>query len=181
MKSWITPYGDKLPDIDPDAFVDISVRIIGDVHVEQGASIWPMAVMRADSDEIHIGRFAAVLDLALLEAPEGHPVWVEEQALISHGAIVHGARVQSRSLVGIGAIILDGALISTGSIVGAGSVVPPGFQIPPNSLVLGVPGKIIRETTPQERKNIIDQLQELHDKSSRLKAMSAISGTSIRT
>lgn len=165
LKSWITSYGDKVPAIHPDAFVDISVRIIGDVHVGQGASIWPMAVLRADSAKICIGGCAAVLDLALLEAPAGYPVWVEEEALISHGAIIHGARVQSRSLVGIGAIILDGALVSTGSIIGAGTLVTTGTKIPPNSLVLGVPGKIIRETTPQERQTILDQLEELHGKS----------------
>jgi len=102
--------------------------------VEKGASIWPMAVLRASNAQIRIGRGAAVLDLALLEAPEGHPVLVEEEALISHGAIIHGARVQSRALVGIGAIVLDGAVISSGSIIGAGSVIPPGTKIPPNSL-----------------------------------------------
>jgi len=162
---WISPYKDKVPSLHPDAFLDISVRIIGDVHVDEGASIWPMAVLRADSDVIHVGRGAAILDLALLEAPEGHPVWIGDEALISHGAIIHGARIQSKSLVGIGSIILDGALVSTGSIIGAGSLVTPGTEIPPDSLVLGVPGKIIRTTTPKERASIIDQLQELHEKS----------------
>jgi len=162
---WITPYGGKKPNIHPDAFVDVSARIIGDVQVDKGASIWPMAVLRADSAEIRIGRCAAVLDLALIEAPEGQPVWVEEEALISHGAIVHGARIGSRSLVGIGAIVLDGALICAGSIVGAGSLVPPGTEIPPNSLVLGIPGKVVRKTTPQERQTILEQLEQLHRKS----------------
>jgi carbonic anhydrase/acetyltransferase-like protein (isoleucine patch superfamily) len=119
----ITPYGKKAPNIHADAYVDISARIIGDVLIEEGASVWPMAVIRADSAEIYIGKRAAILDLALLEAPEGHPVWIEDETLISHGAIVHGARIQSHALVGIGAIILDGAIISTGSIIGAGSVV----------------------------------------------------------
>lgn len=123
---WITPYGNKIPSIHTDAFVDISARIIGDVKVDQGASIWPMAVLRADSAEIRIGWHSAVLDLALLEATEDHPVWVEEETIVSHGAIIHGARIQSRALVGIGAIILDGAVVSTGSIIGAGSLVPPG-------------------------------------------------------
>lgn len=168
MRSWITPYGDKKPRIHPEAFIDVSVRIIGDVQVEKDASIWPMAVLRASNAQIRIGRGAAVLDLALLEAPEGHPVLVEEEALISHGAIIHGARVQSRALVGIGAIVLDGAVISSGSIIGAGSVIPPGTKIPPNSLVLGVPGKVVRETTPQERQGILEQLTELYEKSRRL-------------
>lgn len=168
LNSWITSYRGKAPNIHPDAFVDISSRIIGDVKVEEGTSIWPMAVLRADSAKIRIGRRAAVLDLALLEAPDGNPVLVGEEALISHGAIVHGAQIQPRVLVGIGAIILDGVLISTGSIIGAGTLVTLGTRIPPNSLVLGVPGKVIRETTPQERQTILDQLEELHQKSRHL-------------
>jgi carbonic anhydrase/acetyltransferase-like protein (isoleucine patch superfamily) len=162
---WVTPYQDKLPSIHPDACVDVSVRIIGDVRVEQGASIWPMAVLRADAEMIHVGRGAAILDHALLEAPEGHPVRIGDEALVSHGAIIHGAQIESQSLVGIGAIILDGARVSTGSIIGAGSVVPPGTEIPPGSLVLGVPGKIVRATTAKERASIRDQIQELHEKS----------------
>ena len=154
-----------MPTIHPDAFVDISARIIGDVFVEQGASVWPMAALRADSAEIRLGKFSAVLDLALLEAPEGYPVMLEEEAIVSHGAIIHGARIQARALVGIGAIILDGAVVSTGSIIGAGSLITPGTQIPLNSLVLGVPGKVVRKTTLQERQIILDQLRELYQKS----------------
>ncbi|MFH1628758.1 MAG: gamma carbonic anhydrase family protein [Pseudomonadota bacterium] len=168
QKSWITPFNDKVPHIHPEAFVDISARLIGEVRVNRHASIWPMAVLRADSAGIDIGFRAAVLDLALLEAPKGHPVWMGEEALVSHGAIVHGARIEARALVGIGAIILDGALVSSGSIIGAGSLVTPGLQVPPNSLVLGVPGKVIRQTTPQERQNILDQLEELYGKSRQL-------------
>jgi carbonic anhydrase/acetyltransferase-like protein (isoleucine patch superfamily) len=166
--SWITPYGDKIPRIHPDVFVDVSVRIIGDVYVEEGASIWPMTVVRADDEEVHVGARAAVLDQSLLEAPEGQPVWLEEEALVSHGVIIHGARIQSHALVGIGAIVLDGALVSSGSIIGAGSIVTPHAIIPPNSLVLGVPGKIVRETTPEERQSIVRQVQGLYQKSRQL-------------
>jgi carbonic anhydrase/acetyltransferase-like protein (isoleucine patch superfamily) len=159
---------DKKPVIHPKAVVDVSARIIGDVHVKEGASIWPMAVLRADSAEIRIGRRASILDLAMLEAPEGHPVWVADEALVSHGAMLHGASVESRALVGMGAIVLDGAFVSGGSIIGAGSLLPPGTRVPPNSLVLGVPGKVVRETTQQERESIMVQLAELHDKARHL-------------
>ena len=165
---WITPFGDKVPDIHAEAFVDVSARIIGAVRVDEGASIWPMAVLRADAAEVNVGIRAAVLDLALLESPEGHPVHVGERALVSHGAIVHGAIIESRALVGIGAIVLDGAVIGRGSIIGAGSLVTPRVRIPSNSLVLGVPGKVVRETTPQERQTIMDQLEELYEKSRQL-------------
>jgi carbonic anhydrase/acetyltransferase-like protein (isoleucine patch superfamily) len=164
-RSWITPFGEMKPIIHPDAFVDVSARLIGDVHVEREASLWPMAVLRADSADIRVGRRAAVLDQAILEAPEGQPVWIDEEALVSHAAVVHGARVETRALVGIGAIVLDGACVASGSIVGAGSVVSPGTRIPPNSLVLGIPGRVVRETKPEERQNILDQLEDLFRKS----------------
>jgi len=165
MVKLITPFRDKTPDIHPDAFVDHSARIIGDVVIDKGANIWPMAVLRADSAEIMVGRKAAILDLALVEAPEGFPVIIEMEALISHRAVVHGAQVKSGVLVGIGSIVLDGAIISSGSIIGAGSVVPPGTRIPPNSLVMGMPGKIVRETTEDERARIIAQINYLYAKS----------------
>lgn len=165
MAKLITPFRDKYPDIHPDAFVDLSARVIGGVTIEEGANIWPMAVLRADSADIHIGRNAAILDLALIEAPAGHPVTIEEGAIISHRAVIHGARIQGNVLVGIGAIILDGAIIFSGSIIGAGCVVPPGAKISPNSLVMGMPGKVIRKTTGKERALILEQIHELYTKS----------------
>ncbi len=165
QEGFITAFGGITPSIHPEAYVDMSARVIGDVSVGAGASIWPQAVIRADSASVRIGERAVVLDLALVEAPEGCPALVEDGALVSHGAIIHGASVLKGALVGIGAIILDGAVISSGSIIAAGSLVSPRTKIPPNSLVMGVPGKIIRETTPGERENVAAQVEELFGKS----------------
>lgn len=165
MAKLITSYKDSYPKIHGDAYVDISARVIGDVVIEEGVSIWPMAVLRADSDVIRVGKGSAILDLSLLEAPEGHPVLIEEEALISHGAVIHGARIRSRALVGIGAIILDGSVVSSGSIVGAGSVLAPGTELPPNVLVMGMPARIIRETSKEERQSILAQVNGLYAKS----------------
>jgi carbonic anhydrase/acetyltransferase-like protein (isoleucine patch superfamily) len=170
-----TSFGDKKPILDPDAFVDISARIIGDVNVEDGASIWPMAVLRADSDSITVERFSAVLDLALLEAPRGHPVRIREKSIVSHGSIIHGAEIQSHVLIGIGAIILEDVVISRGSIIGAGSVVTSGTRIPANSLVLGVPARVVRQTTVEERSKISEQIEELRQKSLAMKAQLMLS------
>jgi carbonic anhydrase/acetyltransferase-like protein (isoleucine patch superfamily) len=161
---WISPYGDKTPIIHPAAFVDISARIIGDVTVEEEACIMPMAVLRADSGRILVGARSSILDLVLLEAPLDHPVVIGEETLVSHGAIIHGAHIEDRVLIGIGAIILDGASIATGSIIGVGSLVTAGTIIPPNSLALGVPARIVRETTEAERKGLLPQLQEIREK-----------------
>ena len=92
-ESLITAFGGKIPVIHPKAYVDISARIIGDVSVASGASIWPGAVIRADSELIRIGERAVVLDLALLESPEGNPAILEDEALVSHGAVIHGAYI----------------------------------------------------------------------------------------
>jgi carbonic anhydrase/acetyltransferase-like protein (isoleucine patch superfamily) len=156
---FITPFGGKSPSIHEKAYVDISARIIGDVSVAAGA------ILRADSDMIRIGERTAVLDLALIEAPEGHPAIVEDESIISHGVVIHGAFVGARCLVGIGAIVLDGAVINEGSIIAAGSLVPQGTDIPPHSFFAGVPGKRLRETTPGEGENIMKQLQGLYKKS----------------
>ena len=145
--------------------MDVSARIIGDVTIARGCSVWPMAVIRADSASIRIGIRSAVLDLALIEAPKGHPVLLEDEVLVSHGAMVHGASIETGVLVGIGAILLDGVHIAAGSIIGAGSLVTAGTRIPPCSLVLGSPGKVIRQTTEQERENIRLQIAELFEKS----------------
>jgi carbonic anhydrase/acetyltransferase-like protein (isoleucine patch superfamily) len=169
MVKLITPFCDKTPGIHPSAFVDRSARIIGDVTLEEGVSVWPMAVLRADSAAIFIGRKTSILDLSLVEAPTGHPVIIDEEALISHRVVIHGAQVQKRALIGIGAIVLDGAVISSGSIIGAGSVVAPGTTIPANSLVMGTPGKVVRETTEEERALILKQIDELYTKSRQYK------------
>lgn len=163
----ITPFADKTPVIAPSAFVDVSARIIGDVHIGDGASIWPMAVIRADSAPVRIGRRSAVLDLALIEAPEDLPVMIEEDAIISHGAIIHGAYVEKEVLIGIGAVLLDGVHVGRGSIVAAGSLVTAGTRIEPFSLVLGTPARVIRRTTDDELQRTLRQVSDLVQKSAR--------------
>jgi len=170
-KCFITPYLDKVPNISDDAFVDISARIIGDVTVSAFANIWPMAVIRADSGKIFIGKNTAVLDKVLIEAPENSDVVVEENVIISHGAIIHGATIKTNVLVGIGAIILDGAIISSGSIVAAGALISPNTFIPPDSFVLGLPGKVVRQVTEKEKEIFNKQLKELLEKSNNYKKM----------
>lgn len=164
-KNYITPFGKWTPHIAENAYVDIAARVIGNVVVGAEASIWPMAVLRADSESIEIGRRAAILDLSLVEAPESFPATIEEEAIISHNAVIHGAVIKTGALVGIGAVVLDGAVVNSGCIIGAGSVVTPGTIVEPDSLVLGTPGRVIRPTTSRERDNIRRQVKELYDKS----------------
>ena len=161
---FISSFDGHRPRIADSAFVDISARIIGRVLIEENASIWPGAVLRADDEEIRIGKGSAVLDLCLLEAPHGHPIVVAPGALISHQACLHGAKVEAGALIGIGAVLLDGVVVKEGAIVGAGAVVPPGKTVPAGMLVLGQPAKPVREVNPSERKLVTEQLADLSAK-----------------
>ncbi len=158
---FVTPFDGHAPAIADGVFVDRSARIIGQVELQPGTSIWPGAVLRADSERIVVGRGSAVLDQCLLEAPEGHPVLVDEGVLISHQACLHGARVQTGALVGIGAIVLDGATIGAGALVAAGAVVAPKQVVPPRVLVVGQPAKVLRELTAEELARTQAQVAEV--------------------
>ncbi len=160
----ITPFAGHHPRLDPGAWADVSARLIGRVRLAEGVTVWPGAVLRADDEEISVGKGSAVLDLCLLEAPLGRPVIVEDGALISHQATVHGATVRAGALVGIGAIVLDGAVVGEGALVGAGALVPPGMQTPAGWLLLGQPARPVRELTPAERSQVAGQLAELSRK-----------------
>lgn len=164
-KPFVTQFNGIMPVIHNSVYVDMSARIIGEVIIDEGVSVWPMVVLRADETGITIGKRVAISDFALIDSPEGYPVVIGEEALISHGAIIHGACVESHCLIGIGAIVLDGAVISSGSIIGAGSFIAAGAHIPPNSLVMGTPGRVIREVKPGEQANIRKQIESLYQKS----------------
>ncbi len=157
----VSAYEKKVPAIHENAYVDVAARIIGDVIIEDGATIWPMAVLRADSGPIRIGCSSGVLDLALVEAPTGYPVRIGENSLVSHGAMIHGATIETNVLVGMGAMVLDGAVVASGSIVAAGSVVTAGTITPPNSLLRGCPAMVVRETTEKERQDIRKDIDAL--------------------
>jgi carbonic anhydrase/acetyltransferase-like protein (isoleucine patch superfamily) len=111
-------------------------------------------VLRGGSDVIVIGDDSNVQDGSIIHADEGVPTHVGNRVGIGHRAIVHGASVEHDSLIGMGAILLNGTCVGSGSIVGAGAVCREGMQIPPNSLVVGGPARVIRETTDAERARI---------------------------
>ena len=115
---FITSFEGKSPQYNETVFIDPTARLIGDVILESGASIWPMAVLRADSNRIEVGERSVLLDKVLVESPKDHPMIIEKNVLISHGAILHGCIVREGALVGIGAIVLDGAEVGERSIVG---------------------------------------------------------------
>ncbi len=147
----IIPFGDRRPFIHETAFIDPGARIAGDVTILEDSAVYFGSIVRGDDDSVVIGPEAGILELCLVEAPAGHPVEVR-RALISHSAVVHGAKVMDDAVVGIGARVLDGAVVGEGAVVGAGALVPPGKEVPPATLVLGIPAKVVRELSEEEIK-----------------------------
>lgn len=140
--------------ISPTAFIATNATVTGDVTIGDQAGVWFGAVIRADKDRIVVGAGSNIQDNSVVHTSAGHPCLIGELVSAGHGAILHGCTVRDRVLVGMGAIVMNGAEIGSGSILGAGTVITEGTVIPPDSVVLGVPGKVVRGTTPEQREYI---------------------------
>lgn len=143
-----------MPTIHPDAYVHPAAHVIGDVTLDARVSIWPTAVLRGDSAPIVVGAESNLQDAVIVHVDRGVPCTIGARVAVGHRAIVHGATVHDDCLIGMGAILLNGVVVGSGSIVGAGAVCREGMIIPPNSLVVGVPARVIRETSDIERARI---------------------------
>ena len=144
----------KTPTVSPTAFIHPAAIVIGDVTLGARVSVWPTAVLRGDSEAIVVGEDSNIQDGTIVHVDSGVPCTIGARVAIGHRAIVHGATVSDDCLIGMGAILLNRVHVGSGTIVGAGAVCREGMIIPPNSLVVGVPAKVIRETTPEERQRI---------------------------
>lgn len=136
--------------IDPGVFVATGAVIIGDVHIGAHSSVWFNAVIRADTDRILIGERTNVQDGVIIHVDAGAPALIGSGVTIGHAAVVHGALVEDDVLIGIGAKVLSGAKIGRESILGAGTLVTGGTIVPSRSLVLGLPGRVVRSLSDEE-------------------------------
>lgn len=136
------------------SFIHPRATVLGDVRLGARVSIWPGAVLRGDTATITIGDESNIQDGAIVHVDHGVPASIGARSAVGHGAIVHGATVEDECLIAIGAIVLNRVRVGRGSIVAAGALCPEGMQIPPNSLVMGVPGRVVRQTTEEERARI---------------------------
>jgi len=137
-------------------FVAGNATVIGDITFGKEVGIWFGAVIRADKDRIEIGDRSNIQDNGVIHTSKGFPVILGNDVSVGHGAILHGCSIQDRVLVGMGAIVLNGAKVGSGSIIGAGAVITEGKEIPPDSVVVGVPGKIVRQTGADQRQHILN-------------------------
>ncbi|MBS1672972.1 MAG: gamma carbonic anhydrase family protein [Actinobacteria bacterium] len=144
----------RTPAIDETAFLAAGARVIGAVTIGEGSSVWYNAVLRADSAEIRIGAGSNAQDSVSVHVDAGHGVAIGDDVSIGHNAVVHGCTIGDGSLIGMGAVVLNGAVIGSECLIAGGALVLSGTQVPDGSLVAGVPAKVRRELTAEEREGL---------------------------
>jgi carbonic anhydrase/acetyltransferase-like protein (isoleucine patch superfamily) len=130
--------------IDGTAFIAPGAIVVGRVSLGRSSSVWYNAVLRGDTEAITVGDDTNLQDLTMVHADPGQPCMVGSRVSVGHRVILHGCTIEDECLIGMGAIVLNGVRIGTGSVIGAGAVLVEGMQVPPGSLVLGVPGRVVR-------------------------------------
>ena len=140
-----------MPVVDETAYVDESAQVIGDVEIGGESSVWMNVVIRGDVNAIRIGKRTNIQDLTLLHGMRGtHATVIGDDVTVGHTAIIHGATVEDRVLVGMGAVLLNGVHVAHDCVIAAGTLVTEGTGIPTRSLVMGRPGKVKRTLTDEE-------------------------------
>jgi carbonic anhydrase/acetyltransferase-like protein (isoleucine patch superfamily) len=132
------------PRIHPTAFIAPTASVMGDVTLGQDSSVWYGAVLRGDMAPIVIGAETNLQDGTIVHVDEEVPCLISERVGVGHRVILHGCTVGPHCLIGMGSTLLNGVVIGEGSVVAAGAVIPEGMRVPPGSLVMGVPGRIVR-------------------------------------
>ncbi len=150
MATMIYELGDRKPVMKGEYFVAPNAAVMGSVVLERNASVWWNVTIRGDNDVITLGENVNVQDGSVIHTDEGVPVLLERNVSVGHLVMLHGCTIRENSLIGIGAIILNKAVIGKNCLIGAGAMVTEGKSIPEGSLVLGVPGKVVRSLTPEE-------------------------------
>jgi carbonic anhydrase/acetyltransferase-like protein (isoleucine patch superfamily) len=132
-------------------FIAHDATLAGSIVLESEVSVWFGVVMRADNDRIHVGAQSNIQDGAVLHVDPGFPLTLGRGVSIGHKAMLHGCTVGDGALVGINAVVLNGARIGAGALIGANALVAEGKEIPPGVLVVGSPGRVVRELRPEEK------------------------------
>lgn len=139
--------GDKKPQLPPEGeyWIAPTAVVLGDVVLEAGVSIWFGAILRGDTDRLSVGENSNIQDGSVLHADDGVPLIIGRDVTVGHKVMLHGCTIGDNTLIGIGAVVLNGAVIGKNCLIGAGALVTEGKVIPDGSLVMGSPGKVVRE------------------------------------
>lgn len=137
------------PEVDRKAWISESAVVAGSVTFKEFSSMWHNCSARGDVNRIEVGRYSNVQDNSVLHVADNYACIIGDYVTVGHGAIVHACTIEDHCLIGMGAIVLDGAVIGRGSIVAAGAIVTKGTIVPPNSMVMGIPAKVVK-TMPEE-------------------------------
>ena len=156
----IRAYRGVYPKVAASAYIDPSAQVIGDVVIGERASVWPNVTIRGDVNYIRIGDESNVQDNSVLHVEHDlYPCILGNRVTVGHSVTLHGCVIEDNCLIGIGAIILNGAKIGAGSVVAAGALVTERSDIPPGSMVMGVPAKVKRPLTAEERERFTENWQ----------------------
>ncbi len=165
------------PHIAPSAYVDAQALVLGDVHLGEDSSIWPMTVVRGDVHSIRIGNRTNIQDGSVVHVthdceffPGGFSTTIGDDVTIGHNATVHACTIGDRCLIGMGAIVLDGSVIAADTMIGSGCLVPPGKQLEGGHLWVGSPARKIRELTDKELEYLRYSAAHYVDNKNRFKA-----------
>ena len=146
----IYPLGELTPKVDPDSWIAPNATLIGQVEVAKGASIWWNCTVRGDTDLLSVGENSNIQDNSVLHTDPGHPLEIGEAVTVGHQAMLHGCTIGDNTLIGMGSTLLNGSVIGKNCLIGANTLIPEGKVIPDRSLVVGLPGRIVRELTDEE-------------------------------
>ncbi|MGC5585029.1 gamma carbonic anhydrase family protein [Ornithinimicrobium sp. W1665] len=152
----VLPLGERRPEVDPDAWLAPHSVVSGSVRIGAGSSVWYGASVRGDSEQITLGERVNLQDNVVVHADAGFPATVADDVSVGHGAVLHGCSVGGGTIVGMGAVVMNGAVVGESCLVAAGAVVLEGTQVPPGSLVAGVPARVRRPLTDEERAGLRD-------------------------
>ena len=164
----IKRFANKNPKLGQKVYISESAYVIGDVTLGDEVNIWFGAVLRGDMHYIIIGDRSNIQDNAVIHVTTAiSPTTIGTGVTVGHGAIIHGCTIEDNCMIGMGAIVMDDAVIGSGSLIGAGALISPNMDIPPRSLVVGMPGKVVREVHDEEYKMILERPQEYIDLSTK--------------
>lgn len=171
MQPLILAYRNKKPQLADDVFIAPTAVVIGDVVVGPGSSLWFGVVVRGDIGPIRLGARVNLQEGVIVHLDEGFPVVLEDDVTVGHGAIVHGAQVGAGAQIGMGAVLLTGSRVGAGAIVAAGAVVPEGMEIPPGTVAMGIPARIRREVSAEERLALLERARRYAERAQEFRAL----------